>query len=234
MGDPLAVNDDSTYLFDKLVSEGYNFVNVNYVLVPEYHFPDPVIQMNEAVNYLVNHQEELKLNMSDVVIFGQSAGAVMTAQYGALMANPDYKKLFHISEEPRLALDSIRALVIDDAPLDIAEFHGLPIKLLIANYLDDSVYFKNRELSDQYNAIAYVNESFPRSFLTAGTDDGFPDDMQKLSDRLTASGVENVYFYPSKEKYGLTRHGYLSNLKYDTTGASEACYNAIIEFISKR
>lgn len=55
IGDPLAVNYDSNYLFDKLVLEGYNLVNVNYVLVPEYNFPSPIIQMKKAsmnLNYM--------------------------------------------------------------------------------------------------------------------------------------------------------------------------------------
>ena len=166
MGDPLAVNDDSTYLFDKLVSEGFNFVNVNYVLVPEYHFPDPLIQMNEAVNYLVSHQGELGLDMDDVVIFGQSAGAGLTAQYGAVLSNPDYRDLFQFTEEPELKLEDIRALVIDDVPLDISDLKGLAIKILSASYLDDSIFFKNRELADQYSVIHYMNGSFPRKIRT--------------------------------------------------------------------
>ncbi len=191
MGDPLAVNEDSTYLFDRLVLEGYNLVNINYVLVPDYHFPDPVIQMNEAINYLIDNQAELGLDMGKVIIFGQSAGAIMTAQYGAILSNSDYRLFFPLTEEPKL------------------------------------------EMAGMYNAISYVNGLFPRSFLTAGTDDGFPEDMQELSDRLTESGVENIYFYTPEEKYGLTMHGYLSNLKYDTSGAAKDCFDAIIEFIKE-
>ncbi|WP_226345519.1 alpha/beta hydrolase [Agilicoccus flavus] len=62
MGDPMAASDDSNKLFDELILEGYNLVNINYVLVPDHHFPDPVLQMNEAVNYLVAHAEELHLD----------------------------------------------------------------------------------------------------------------------------------------------------------------------------
>lgn len=233
MGDPLAVNEDSTYLFDRLVLEGYNLVNINYVLVPDYHFPDPVIQMNEAINYLIDNQAELGLDMGKVIIFGQSAGAIMTAQYGAILSNSDYRQLFPLTEEPKLELADIVALVIDDAPLDMANFDNLQIKLLIANYLEDSIYFGNKEMAGMYNAISYVNGLFPRSFLTAGTDDGFPEDMQELSDRLTEAGVENIYFYTPEEKYGLTMHGYLSNLKYDTSGAAKDCFDAIIEFIKE-
>ena len=79
MGDPLAVDDDINFLFNEIVKNGYNFVNVNYALVPDYHFPVPLIQMNQAINFLVENDEKYGLNMDNVVIFGQSAGAILTA-----------------------------------------------------------------------------------------------------------------------------------------------------------
>lgn len=59
----MAVNDDANILFDKLVENGYNLVNVNYALVPDYKFPVPVIQMNQAINFLVENSEKYNLNM---------------------------------------------------------------------------------------------------------------------------------------------------------------------------
>lgn len=233
LGDPLAVNDDANYLFDKLVLDDFNLVNVNYVLVPEFHFPDPVIQMNEAINYLIDNQEELGLNMEDVVIFGQSAGAIMAAQYGAILSNEEYKNSYKLTEEPKLELTNIRGLIIDDAPLDIPNFESLKLKLLIGNYLNDSIFFDDKELAKQYNPLNYLTKDYPRSFTTSGTDDGFPKDMKKLSDELTKLGVENINFEPPKDKYGLTKHGYLSNLKYDESGAAQDCYDRIIRFLSK-
>ena len=40
MGDPMAAGDDSNFLFEDIVKAGYNFVNMDYVLTPEGHFPD--------------------------------------------------------------------------------------------------------------------------------------------------------------------------------------------------
>lgn len=232
-GDPMAESDDSNYLFEQLVLEGYNLVNVDYALVPDYHFPVPMLQMNEAINYLIDHQEELGLNMHDVIIFGGSAGAVMTAQYGAILSNPEYRALYSLAEAPKLQLEDVRALIVDDAPIDIPSFDNLSIKIIISNYLDDNIFFGNKDTADWYNPIGYLTEDYPRTFMTAGTDDGFPKDMQKMSDELTKLGVENEYFYTDKNKYGLTAHGYLSNLKNDTTGAAWDCYNALIEFMKR-
>lgn len=230
MGDPLAANNDSNYLYDKLVSEGYNLVNVDYALVPDYKFPVPVIQMNQAINYLVDNADELGLNMNNVVIMGGSAGAIMTAQYGAILSNPEYEKSFDFEESPKLTLKDVKALVVDDAPIDIPSFNNFGIKAIISNYLNDSIFFKNKEVATQYNAINYITTDYPATFLTAGTDDGFPIDMQVMSDKLTEVGVDHLYFYPDIDKYGKTKHGYMSNLKYDS-GAAKDCYDALISFI---
>ena len=57
-----------------ICAEGFNLVNIDYVLVPEYHFPDPLVQANEAFRFLMEHSEEYHLYMNRVVIMGSSAG----------------------------------------------------------------------------------------------------------------------------------------------------------------
>ena len=51
MGDPLAASE-ATYLLDDICAVGYNIVNVDYALVPKYHFPTPLIQANRAFAYM--------------------------------------------------------------------------------------------------------------------------------------------------------------------------------------
>ena len=36
----------ATALLDDICAEGFNLVNIDYALVPEYHFPVPLIQAN--------------------------------------------------------------------------------------------------------------------------------------------------------------------------------------------
>ena len=54
VGDPLA-ESDATALLDDICAEGFNLVNLDYVLVPEYHFPAPLIQANEAFQCLIDN-----------------------------------------------------------------------------------------------------------------------------------------------------------------------------------
>ena len=228
LGDPMAERDDSTALFDKMIQAGFNFVNVNYVLMPDYHFPDPLIQISEAVNYLVEHGAELGLDMEDVVLFGQSAGAELAAQYAAVLSNGEYRALFAFTKEPRLQVSDIRAAVIDDAPLEVELLEGLPIKILAGAYLQDSVFLWDKAEADRFSATRYITPNYPRSFLTAGTDDGFPEIMQHFADRLAGHGVEHEYFYTDEATYGLTKHGFLSNT---ASRESQDCFEAMLRFI---
>lgn len=225
MGDPLAVDDDINVLFNEIVKNGYNFVNVNYALVPDYHFPVPLIQMNQSINFLVQNAEEYGLNMENVVIFGQSAGAILATQYGALISNEDYRKELNL--EPQLTTKEVKALIIDDAPFSTENFN-LKTKMLIGNYLNTNDF--SGDIAKQYNALLHINENFPVSFMTAGNTDGFPEDMQKLADKLAQYNIDNEYYYRDRS-YSDLPHGYLNSIK-DNKYARE-CFDSILEFIAK-
>ena len=89
VGDPLA-GSDATALLDDICAEGFNLVNIDYALVPEYHFPVPLIQANMAFQFLMEHADEYHLDMSRVVIMGSSAGAIMTSQLRGIISQPAY------------------------------------------------------------------------------------------------------------------------------------------------
>lgn len=230
LGDPLAANDDANYLIEQLVLEGYNLVSVNYALTPASYFPGPVLQMNEAINYLVTHAEELGITMDQVRLFGLSAGAIMVSQYITALSNPDYAELFDFTQEPLLAPEQVHSAIIDDAPI-VPENMNIATRALIGNYLQTSIFLPESENTRRYNPIPYLTQDTPDAITLAGTDDGFPDDMRTFAEALNQVGGHGTYFHTDEDKYGLTHHGYLANLKNDTTGASQAAIDRVLEFI---
>lgn len=225
MGDPMAIDDDANRLFEEIVSNGFNFVNVNYALVPDYHFPVPLIQMNQAIEYLYHHNAELGLNMENVVIFGQSAGAILTAQYGALLTNKEYSSGMNIKTS--IPIQNIKALIIDDAPLQTEKFN-FGTKILIGNYLNQSS-MKNK-VAKQYNALLHIDRGLPPTFLTAGNTDGFPEDMQAFADKLKSMNVEYEYYFRDRS-YGDLPHGYLGLVKENQY--ARECFDHILAFINR-
>ena len=71
----MAVRDDANFMFEDIVTAGYNFVNVDYVLTPEGYFPDQLMQLTEAIDFCADNAEEYGLDMTNVVVMGSSAGA---------------------------------------------------------------------------------------------------------------------------------------------------------------
>jgi len=210
MGDPLAAGNPADTLFDVIVGRGYNLVNVDYCLMPEGAFPIPLVQLSQAIDFCAEHREEYGLDMDNIIILGGSAGAILTAQYGALLANTGYQKALQIY--PKLEKRAVKALLVDDAPL-IPENFNWALKVMLGNYcrtvdMTDDVFQK-------YNAMNWFSADMAPAFFDAGTTDGFPEDMIACGARLTELGVENEVFIPE----GQHPHGFLNAFQEDAQSA---------------
>lgn len=211
MGDPMAAGDDANFLFEDIVAAGFNFVNVDYVLTPEGHFPDQLIQLTEAIDFCADHAGEYGLDMTNGVVFGSSAGAILTGQYGALLANPDYQAALQIT--PKISPDCIQCLIVDDAPF-LTEAFNWKMKAMMGSFLQ-TVDMKSRQ-AQLFNAYAWFNEQMKPCFFDAGPKDGFPEDMQACADKLTRLGVRNELYIPKNKELP---HGFLNLARTDEQAA---------------
>ena len=222
LGDPLAVGDAHNFMFEDIVGTGFTFVNVDYVLTPAGYFPDPLRQLAEAIDYCAEHAEALNLDMSRIAVMGSSAGAILTAQYGALLVNPIYRERLQI--QPKIDPASVRCLVIDDAPLR-TECFNWKMRSMMGNYLKTTDMSSDTALS--YNAYAFFNADMKPCFFDAGPLDGFPEDMLACGEKLDALGVENEVFIPEEK----LPHGFL-NLARENDEAAR-CEKRILAFLKK-
>jgi acetyl esterase/lipase len=229
MGDPLAMDNDVNYLFDKFLEAGYTLVNVNYALVPEFHFPTPVLQLDQAVGFLRDNAQKFGLDMDNVIIMGSSAGAIMTAQYGAILSNPDYARDYDLT--PSIPLESVRALIIDDAPLIFDEF-STATKVLVGNYIDGTIHPSESE-KNRYNPIDNVNVLYPASFLIGSNygGDGYAHDMEQLANALKTHNVRHDFFYERRADGSQANHGLLGGLSTGDPIAADA-FNRMIAFMN--
>ena len=223
-GDPLA-EGDATALLDDICSEGFNLLNIDYALVPEYHFPTPLMQANEAFRFLMAHADEYHLDMEHVVIMGSSAGAIMTSQLGSIITNPDYASLLGI--EPMLSREQVTALVIDDAPLDYDSF-SLATKILIGNYMKGSIFLNKSEIAKYNNILSVTKDYIPCVLL--GSE--YYVDMRELHDALEAVGVENVLIDPLAERGIQMQHCFVASERTDKI--AKDAYDRMINYILDR
>lgn len=223
-GDPLA-EGDATALLDDICAEGFNLVNIDYALVPEYHFPTPLIQANEAFRFLIAHADEYHLDMERVVIMGSSAGAIMTSQMGSVITNPEYAALLGI--EPVLSRQQVAALVIDDAPLDYESF-SLGTKVLIGNYMKGSIFLGKAEIAKYNNTLSVTKDYIPCVLL--GSE--YCVDMRELHDALEAVGVEHILIDPLAERGIQMQHCFVASERANEI--AKDAYDRMIFFIKER
>lgn len=223
MGDPMAANE-ATALLDDLCAQGYNIVNVDYALVPDYHFPVPLQQVSEAIHFITEHKDEYHINMDNVVLMGSSAGAIMTAQYGTVLSNPAYAALLGI--EPALNPEQVSAVVIDDAPLDYGNM-TLNCKLLIGNYVKGSIYLNEGELN-RYECIPHMTSDYPAAFLLGSE---YRNDMIAMAEKLKEADVQHVLIDPLAEHGEVKPHCFVANERIDPVAAE--AFNRLTAFLEE-
>ena len=224
VGDPLA-ESDATALLDDICAEGFNLVNIDYVLVPEYHFPAPLMQTNEAFQFMMDHADEYHLDMDRVVIMGSSAGAIMTSQLGSIITNPDYAAALGISSA--LKSEQVKAVVLDDAPLVYDKF-SLGAKVLVGNYVKGSI-FLSREEKQKYNNTLWVDSNYPDAFLLGSE---YYVDMRAMDSALTGAGVEHALVDPLAERNLQMQHCFVASERENEV-AKDAFYR-MVYFIKQR
>lgn len=224
MGDPMAANE-ATALLDDLCAQGYNIVNVDYALVPDYRFPVPLLQMNEAIRFIAEHKDEYHINMDNIILMGSSAGAIMAAQYGTVLSNPTYAALLGIA--PALSLEQVSAVVIDDAPIVYGNM-TLNCKLLIGNYVKGSIYLNEDEL-DRYECIPYMTSDYPAAFLLGSE---YRKDMIAMAEKLQEAGVEHILVDPLAEHGEERPHCFVANERIDPVAAE--AFQRLTEFLKEK
>ena len=221
IGDPLA-GSDAAALLDDICAEGFNLVNIDYVLVPEYHFPAPLFQANEAFQFLIDHANEYHLDMDRVVMMGSSAGAIMTSQLGSIITDPDYAEILGISSV--LKPEQIKAVVLDDAPLVYDKF-SLGTKILVGNYVKGSI-FLSREEKQKYNNIPWVDSNYPAAVLLGSE---YYVDMRDMDAALRESGVTHLLIDPLAERGLQMQHCFVASERVDEVARD--AFKRMIEFI---
>lgn len=70
-------------LFDLLTQAGFNWFSVNYRLSPKYIFPAHTDDVEAAVEFLISHSQEFKIDLHRIVLMGPSAGGHLVSFVGA-------------------------------------------------------------------------------------------------------------------------------------------------------
>jgi len=227
--------DELAGYFKLVASRGYAVVGPRYSLAPEHRYPTPPRQVMQALAFLQAEAERLQVDTGRIVIAGDSAGAHIAAQIGALVTTPGYPDAVGVA--PTITPAQLRGLVLACGPYDLALAReaGTPagrrlIQVVLwaysgkRNVLDDPA-FAAWSLPDN------VTSAFPPTLLTVGNADPLRRHSELLAEKLRERGVETeALFFPDDHRPPLG-HEYQFDLDSDE---GRRFYEHLLAFLEQR
>lgn len=234
--------DDAAPYFALIASEGFTVVALDYSLGPDKTYPTAVHQINDALAYLQQHADRLHVDMTRVVMAGDSAGAQLTSQLAALVTNPAYAAELGIV--PALQPDQLRGVILNCGIYDMATFldHSTIPTTFLADLLvwgtDTSVwaYTGSRDTDTtatrQMSTIDHVTADFPTTWISGGNGDPLTDEQSKpFASRLAGLGVDVTTLFYSEDHQPSLPHEYQFNLD---TEDGQAALQSMLAFLRQR
>lgn len=231
-GDPLSAENklDMAYYKD-LTARGFNIVSANYCFAPKYRAPAQFIQLDGLLAFLRENAEELSLDMENIVIGGPSAGANFAAIYGLILCDADYAKRVGVS--PSIPRECVRALVIDEAALDVQTLaHNVGLKSMGEAWLG-VVDLAASEKMRLYDVGRHIRSAYIPAFVNASNEEEvFKGTQDSICAAMERAGVEFVRCYRSKEEAGVLGHGFMCG--FERNAYARECYEKMCAFIIRK
>lgn len=179
-----------------LSADGYAVVTVDYSLAPEHRYPLPVHQLSRALAFLADNAERLKLDMSRLVLGGDSAGAQLAAQLALIATSSRYAQLMAISSA--ISSTQLRGVVLFCGPLDGGSMTSSPSwfgRTVVWSYFGST---SPPPEHDTFSIVPRVTSHFPATFITVGNGDPLAPQSMALAEALQGEGVSvDTLFYPA-------------------------------------
>jgi acetyl esterase/lipase len=227
--------DELTGWFTSIASEGYVVGGPRYSLAPEHRYPTPLRQMMQALDYLLGDAERFGIDPSRIVIGGDSAGAQIAAQLGALVTTPGYAE--EVGVMPTIDPQQLRGLVLACGPydLDLLARASTPIGRRLVRAILWAYSGRRRFLDDRtfatWSVTNHLTAAFPVALITVGNADPLTSHSELLAERLAAAGAEYETCFWSDDHQPPLGHEYQFELDGE---AGRRFFASMLAFLERR
>lgn len=176
-----------------LAQYGFAVVNFNYRLAPKYKFPAALEDVNAVFHWMEKNSETLQLDLNNLFVVGDSAGAQLAAQYATITTNAEYAKIFHFkTTDIKIKAMGLNCGMFD--PLDRVRnqgnvFKNRFLKDLLKDYLGKEIYRYENEMDFQSN----IASTYPISFVTCSVNDVLVGCKPVFLEKLKNSQITHIY-----------------------------------------
>jgi acetyl esterase len=227
--------DELAGYFKLVASHGFAVAAPRYSLAPGHRYPAPLRQLMQALTYLQANAARLLIDPDRIVLAGDSAGAHIAAQAGALVTTPGYADTVGIT--PTITAAQLRGLVLACGPYDVqlGRHAASPAGRLFTQIVLQAYSGKRRFSGDPafaaWSITNHLTSAFPPALITAGNADPLRPHSELLAGNLRTQGAETqTLFFPAVHQPPLG-HEYQFDLD---TGAGQLFLDRLLTFLRQR
>lgn len=209
---------------------GVAVASIDYCLAPEQHYPVPIIQLAEALQFLCDNAQKFGLDMTRIFLAGDSAGAQITSQFAALVTNPALQNKMNLF--PTIEKNALRGILLCCGLYNmdtVIRSHFPAIRTFMWAYTNAKKLHRF-ERKDELSTVKNVTADYCDAYITCGNADPFLKQAHELIKTLEDAGVPCEAYLP-KSKGKKLGHEY--QFLIGTQEADTALENAV-NFIEKR
>ena len=202
-----------------LAQKGFVVVNFNYRLAPRYTFPAPLEDLNRVLTWMMANKKDYPMDLDNVFLVGDSAGAQIACQYGVIYSSLDYRKLMDF-RKPKI---NIRALGFCCGCYDLKERAEKEKRGIIVDYLTKDPF----QFGPKLGYLDYITKDYPPVYLFSSKGDMLLEECEPMAELLDSRGVKCKY-----KIYGTKKTGHVFHVNMRDEYGAEANSDQI-EFFKK-
>ena len=162
-------NEQGLPLMLQLAARGWVCVSIDYRLAPRATFPDPLLDVKQAIRWIRTHGAEYGANPEFLVVTGGSAGGHLAALTALTANDPAYQPGFEEVDT------SVRGCVAFYGVYDFTDRHGHyrnpGLARLLARHVMKAELATSREAYERASPMSCIHEAAPPFFIVHGDRD---------------------------------------------------------------
>jgi len=192
--------DELSKVIERLAERGYVAATIDYRKLPDYKFPDAIVDCKTAVRFLRANAEKYRIDKKHIGALGYSAGAYLACMLGVAGTDAGFEGTEYPDESSK-----VQAVVSYFAPTDLALYgndnsaeNSTFVPLLGARYKD------NPKIYAKASPITYVTKKAPPFLLLHGTKDWIVpiEHSRVMRSKLKGAGVPAELIEVEGEAHG--------------------------------
>lgn len=221
--------------FKLIASNGYVVVGPRYSLAPEHRYPTPPRQLMQAIGYLRANAARLQIDPDRIALAGDSAGAHIAAQLGALVTTPGYADAVGVAGT--LTAGQLRCLVLACGIYDLALTRRASspagarfVRAVLWAYSGTRHYLHDPAFAT-WSVADHLGPGFPPALVTVGNADPLRPHSELLVSALRSHGVEVEAVFYLDDHHPPLHHEYQFDLDTD---AGQRFLERLLAFLRQR